>query len=89
MQNSSPETAILHFAFCTLHSIGWGHLEGIAQQAERMRHMHLVGGAKQASPLLSLWCSQTTGLPLMQEITGAKPVRDASLKAKTHWSKRI
>jgi hypothetical protein len=29
------------------------------------------------SPFLSLWCSQTTYLPLMQEITGAKPVRDA------------
>ena len=42
-----------------------------------MRHMHQVGGAKQASPFLSLWCSQTTCLPLMQEITGAKPVRDA------------
>ncbi len=41
--------------------------------------MHQVGGANPpALTILSLWCSPATRLPLMQEITGAKPVRDAN-----------
>ena len=41
--------------------------------------MHQVGGANpSALTISSLWCSQTACLPLMQEITGAKPVRDAN-----------
>ena len=53
--------------------------EGIAQPAERMRHMHQVGGAN--PPALTICpCGvvQPTRLPLMQEITGAKPVRDTN-----------
>jgi hypothetical protein len=54
--------------------------EGIAQSAERVRHMHQVEGAN-PSALTICPCGvvQTTRLPLMQEITGAKPVRDAIL----------
>ena len=53
--------------------------EGIAQPAERMRHMHQVEGAN-PSALTICPCGvvQPTRLPLMQEITGAKPVRDAN-----------
>src|SRR6266542_3725494 len=52
--------------------------EGIAQSAERMRHMHQVEGAN-PSALTICPCGvvQTTCLPLMQENAGAKPVRDA------------
>jgi hypothetical protein len=55
--------------------------EGIAQSAERMRHMHQVEGAN-PSALTICPCGvvQTTRLPLMQEITGAKPVRDANFR---------
>src|SRR2546428_4306724 len=48
-----------------------------------MRHMHQVKGANPFA--LTSFCPsgvvQTTCLPLMQEITGAKPVRDASFRA--------
>lgn len=56
--------------------------EGIAQSAERMRHMHRVEGAN-PSALTICPCSvvQPARLPLMQETAGAKPVRDASLHA--------
>ena len=58
--------------------------EGIAQPAERMRHMHQVKGATPFA--LPIFCPcgvvQPTCLPLMQEITGAKPVRDANLSAR-------
>ena len=53
--------------------------EGIAQSAERMRHMHQVEGAnRSALTICPCGVVQTTCLPLMQEITGAKPVGDAN-----------
>src|ERR1043166_4089004 len=53
--------------------------EGVAQSAERMRHMHQVEGAiPSALTICPCGVVQTTCLPLMQEITGAKPVRDAN-----------
>src|SRR6266853_6983814 len=49
-----------------------------------MRHMHQVGSA--SLPALTNFspCGvvKPTCLPLMQEITGAKPVRDANLSAR-------
>ena len=37
-----------------------------------------------------LWCNQSTCLPLMQEITGAKPVRDTnSISPLKHWQRCI
>ena len=49
-----------------------------------MRHMHQVKGANPFA--LTNFCPcgvvQSTRLPLMQEITGAKPVRDAILSAR-------
>ncbi len=45
--------------------------EGIAQSAERMRHMHWVEGANpSALTICPRGVVQTTRLPLMQEITG-------------------
>ena len=38
------------------------------------------------APFQSLWCSQPTRLPLKQEITGAKPVRDTSFHAPKAFS---
>ena len=56
--------------------------EGIAQPA-RMRHMHQVGvRILLPSPFCPCGVVQPTCLPLMQEITGAKPVRDATLSAR-------
>ena len=53
--------------------------EGIAQSAERVLHMHQVEGAiPSALTICPCGVVQSTRLPLMQEITGAKPVRDAS-----------
>ena len=59
--------------------------EGIAQSAERMRQMHQVEGAN-PSALTICPCGvvQTTCLPLMQEVTGAKPVRDAIFRRVVH-----
>ena len=52
-----------------------------------MRHMHQVKGANPFA--LTIFCPcgvvQTTCLPLMQEITGAKPVRDANFSARGSW----
>src|SRR5216684_8211742 len=49
-----------------------------------MRHMHQVKGANPFA--LTTFCPcgvvQPTCLPLMQEITGAKPVRDAIFSAR-------
>src|SRR6267142_3588344 len=49
-----------------------------------MRHMHQVKGANPFA--LTIFCPcgvvQPTCLPLMQEITGAKPVRDAIFSAR-------
>ena len=49
-----------------------------------MRHMHQVKGANPFA--LTIFCPcgvvQSTCLPLMQEITGAKPVRDAIFSAR-------
>src|SRR5260370_42642593 len=49
-----------------------------------MRHMHQVKGANPFA--LTIFCPcgvvQSTCLPLMQEITGAKPVRDANFSAR-------
>jgi hypothetical protein len=61
--------------------------EGIAQSAERVRHMHQVEGAN-PSALTICPCGvvQSTRLPLMQKITGAKPVRDASFCPQSIWS---
>ena len=60
-------------------------VEGIAQSAERVLHMHQVEGAN-PSALTICPCGvvQTTCLPLMQEITGAKPVRDAIFRRVVH-----
>ena len=44
--------------------------EGIAQPARADAHMHQVEGANPSALTISvLWCSQSTRLPLMQEIT--------------------
>ena len=62
--------------------------EGIAQSAERMLHMHHVEGANpSALTICSCGVVQTTRLPLMQEITGAKPVRDASFECRAKNAK--
>ena len=49
-----------------------------------MRHMHQADGANPSA--LTIFCPcgvvQPTCLPLMQEITGAKPVRDAIFSAR-------
>ena len=49
-----------------------------------MRHMHQVKGANPFALTILCPCGvvQPTRLPLMQEITGAKPVRDAIYSAR-------